>query len=83
MYLIQQFVKAVLQSTLKVEGSDVRDCFVENALMDRGVFLSLVKCSMHAWWNPKATIMVRHKKIAEKSEAFPMFSALAMAAMPW
>lgn len=48
MYLIQKFVKAALQITLKVEGSDVRDCFVENALMDHGVFLSLVKCSMHA-----------------------------------
>lgn len=41
-YLIQQFVKPVLQSSLKVEDSDVRDCFVENALMDHGVFLSLV-----------------------------------------
>lgn len=45
----QQFVKAGLQSTLKIEGSDVRDCFVENALMDHGVFLSFVKHSVHAW----------------------------------
>lgn len=48
MCLIQLFMKAVFQSTLKVEGSDVKDYFVENALKDHGVFLSPVKCSVHA-----------------------------------
>lgn len=47
MCLIQQFMKAVLQSTLKVEGSDVRD-FVENAFKAHGVFLTPVKCFVPA-----------------------------------